>query len=184
MELKVTQRMSTPEALPNGFPTRSPEQHRQHLVEALAELRLMPFDLAAKMEKFGDDRTPQAINRSIQRMLSGETNVSPEMTVIVSMLLRQQQRLKERHPDLKWEETPHGAYHTNVENWHVYLSPQTRGRWILSCAAGQNRSDYSPPFGRWLDTLDEAKHKALVEIEEGMNDLAELNHERRKRGID
>ena len=156
---------------------RSAEQRRQDLVEGLAELRLKPNGLAGKMEKFGDDRPIQAIIRSIERMLSGETKVSAEMSVIIEMLLRQRRRLNDRFSDLQWKVTEHGIHCTQIDGWYVYISPQSRGRWILSCAAGPSRDDYSPPFGRWLDSLEEAKHKALVEVEEGMNELAEIKHE-------
>lgn len=163
---------------------RPPEERRQSLITALAELRLKPVDLAEKLERFGDDRSTTVIVRSITRMISGETKVSSEMLVIVSMLLRQQRRLKEKYADLNWEETDSGAHLTQIGRWHVALSPQSKGRWILSCAAGPSRRDYSPSFGRWLSTLEEAKHKALAEVEEGMNDLADLHHQQKKYEIE
>jgi len=156
---------------------RSPEIRRQEFIDGLAELRLTPAALAFKMEKLGDDRSIKAIMRSIERMISGETKVSAEMSVILSMLLRQHRRLKDRYGELQWQVTEHGTHQAKVDDWYVYLSPQTRGRWILSCAAGPSRQDYSPPFGHWLDSLEEAKFKALVEVEEGMNQLAEIKHE-------
>ena len=163
------------------LPRRTPERRRQDLIDGLAELRLKPGGLARKLEKFGDDRPSQAILRSIDRMLSGETKVSAEMSVIMAMLLRQHRRLNAKFSDLKWEITEHGTHRAQIDNWHVYLSPQTRGRWLLSCAAGPSRDDYSPPFGHWLDSLEEARHKALVEVEEGMNELAEIHHEAKQR---
>lgn len=158
-------------------PRRPPEKRRQEFIEGLAELRLKPGDLAAKLEKFGDDRPFQSIIRSIDRMISGETKVSSEMSIIISMLLRQHRRLKRRYSEVEWTHTEHGTHQAEVDGWYIYIIPQTRGRWILSCSAGPSRQDYSPPFGRWLDSLDEAKHKALVEVEEGMNELAEIEHE-------
>lgn len=164
-----------------AFPARTPERRRQDLIDALAELRLSPAGLAGKLEKLGDDRSFKSIIRSIERMISGETKVSPEMSVIIEMLLRQQRRLKMRHRDIQWTVTENGTHQAQIDGWYIYLSPQTRGRWILSCAAGPSRQDYSPPFGRWLDSLDEAKHKALIEVEEGMNELAEIEHESQAR---
>ena len=163
------------------IPRRSPERRRQDLTEALTELRLTTWGLVRKLEKFGDDRPSQAIARSIERMISGETKVSAEMSVILSMLLRQHRRLNERYADLDWKVTEHGTHHAQIDNWHVYLAPQTRGRWLLSCAAGPTRQDYSPPWGHWLDSFELAKHHALVEVEEGMNELAEIKHEHRQR---
>lgn len=163
--------------VPGLVPRRTPEERRKEFIEGLAELRLKPSDLAAKLEKFGDDRSFKSIIRSIDRVVSGETNVSSEMSVIVSMLLRQHRRLKKRNSDITWTINEHGTYQTKIDGWYVYISPQTRGRWILSCYAGPSRENYSPPFGRWLDSLEEAKHKAPVEVEEGMNELAEIEYE-------
>jgi len=163
------------------IPPRTPERRRQDFIETLAALRLKPVDLATKLVKFGDDRPFTAIIRSIDRMISGETKVSAEMSVIVSTLFRQHLRLEKRHREISWTTTEHGSYHAKIDGWYVYISPQTRGRWLLSCAAGPSRQDYSPPFGRWLDSLDEAKHKASVEVEEGMNELAEIEHENQVR---
>ncbi|ATF04073.1 hypothetical protein PhaeoP75_04474 (plasmid) [Phaeobacter gallaeciensis] len=169
------------ESLDGLIPRRSPERRLQDLVEGLAELRLTPWGLVQKLEKFGDDRPSRAILRSIERMISGETKVSAEMSVIMSMLLRQHRRLNERYADLRWEITDNGTHHAQIDSWHVYLTPQTRGRWLLSCAAGPERQDYSPPWGHWLDSFELAKHKALVEVEEGMNEFAEIKHEHRQR---
>lgn len=118
------------------FPRRTSEQRRQDLMNGLAELRLNPSSLARKLEKLGDDRPMRAILRSIDRMLAGETKVSPEMSVIMSMLLRQHRRLNERYSDLQWEATEHGTHRAQIDQWHVYLSPQTRGRWIYPVPRG------------------------------------------------
>lgn len=168
---------ATPDDIFHHEPT--PEEQRQKLIAALGELTLSPADLARHLEKNRDYRDFSATIRGIQRMIAGETRVSGEMMVIVNMLLRQHRRLKARYPDLKWEQTEHGTYYAQVENWFVYISPQTRGRWILSCRNGPSPKDYSPPFGRWLDSLEEAKNKALACVEEGMNDLAEFAYEQR-----
>ncbi|RJT28149.1 hypothetical protein D3227_34785 [Mesorhizobium waimense] len=167
--------LETPEDIFDRKPT--PEELTQKFNAALKELMLTPGDLATFMDKNRDYREGSATIRGIQRMVSGETRVSGEMMVIVNMLLRQHRRLKARYPDLKWERNPHGAYWAQVEDWYVYISPQTRGRWILVCSHGSSPKDYSPPFGRWLDSLEEAKAKALVCVEEGMNNLAEFDYE-------
>ena len=124
-----------------------------------------------------DYRDYSATVRGIQRKVSGETRVSGEMMVIANMLLRQHRRLKARYPNLQWKQDQYGVYRTQVEDWYVCISPQTRGRWILSCRHGTGAKDFSPAFGRWLDSLEEAKNKALACVEEGMNDLAELSYE-------
>lgn len=154
------------------------EQLRVQFVQALEEISFTPGELLNWMSKRGDYRDGSASIRSIQRMLAGETRVSGTMMVLMNMLARQHRRLKARYPDLVWSITEHGTYITQVENWHVYISPQSKGRWLLSCSSGPSRDDYSPPFGRWLDSLEEAQNKALMSVEEGIADVAEFEIER------
>lgn len=150
------------------------EELRALFVKALAEISFTPGELLKWMSLRGDYRDSSASIRGIQRMMAGETRVSGTMMVLVNVLVRQHRRLKSRYPKLIWSITEHGTYTTQVDNWHVYISPQTKGRWLLSCSSGPSRDDYSPPFGRWLDTLEEAQNKALMSVEEGMADLAEF----------
>ncbi|MCW2285492.1 hypothetical protein M2323_003365 [Rhodoblastus acidophilus] len=145
---------------------------------ALAELGLSPVELADYMKKQGGDYRPyQTILRGIQRMIAGETRVSGEMFVIVRMLLRQHRRLKARHPNVEWSRVPTGAVSAQVEGYTVFLSPQSKGRWIVSC---RDEAGFSPEFGRWQDSLQAAKNKALVCVEEGMSDIAYLRAEQAK----
>lgn len=155
-------------------PKPSAEELRSRFCEALEELTMTPADLATFMDKNRDYRDFKATIRSIQRMVSGDTRVSGEMMVIVNMLKRRHRRLKARYGDLRWQRTEHGVYEAQVDGWYVRISPQTRGRWLLSCACGPSRKDFSPPFGRWLESLEEAKNKALACVEEGMNELADI----------
>jgi hypothetical protein len=155
----------------------SPEEQRQKFIATLSELSLSPADLARYMDRNRDNRDFSATIRGIQRIMGGETRVSGEMIVITNMLLRQHRRLKMRYHPLIWERSEHGTYWTQVDDWFVYISPQTRGRWLLYCRNGQGPKDYSPPFGRWLDSLEEAKNKALSCVEEGINDLADAAYQ-------
>ncbi|WP_323011059.1 hypothetical protein [Paracoccus sp. (in: a-proteobacteria)] len=161
-----------------GPAVRTPEDIAQEWKAALSELDLSAVELADYMNKQGGDYRPYTtILRGIQRMIAGETKVSGEMFVIVTLLLRQHRRLKARHPNLDWTKLPSGALSAKVEDYTVFLSPQTKGRWIVSCAAP---GGFSPPFGRWQQGLDSAKNKALACVEEGMNDVAQLEFESRK----
>ena len=159
----------------DGMLCRKPtdEELRVEFTNALNEISFTSGELLKWMSSRGDYRDSSAIIRSIQRMLSGETRVSGSMIVLVNMLVRQHRRLKATHSNLTWSINEHGTHTTQVEGWHVYISPQSKGRWLLSCSNGPSREDYSPPFGRWLDSLEEAKNKALMSVEEGMADMAE-----------
>ena len=154
---------------------RTPEEITQEWLAALDELGLSAIDLADYMKKNGGDyRSYASVLRGIQRMISGESRVSGEMFVIVRMLHRQYLRLNERHPDIRWESHPTGTLSAKVDDWTVHLSPQTKGRWIVSCS---DANGSSPPFGRWQQNLAAAKNKALVCVEEGMNEHAQLRYE-------
>ena len=133
---------------------------------------MTPGDLTAHMGNNSDYRDSGATIRSIQRMVSGETRVSGEMMVIMNMLLRQRLRLKARYSNLAWQRYENGVFWAKVDDWYVHISPQTKGRWLLSCRHGTRPQDYSPPFGRWLNSLEEAQEKALFCVEEGMNEEA------------
>jgi hypothetical protein len=159
-----------------GFPPLTHEEIAQEWRTALEELGLSPVELADYMKKQGGDYRPySAILRGIQRMVAGETRVSGEMFVIVRMLLRQQRRLKQKHPNIHWDEHPSGALSAQVADYTAFLSKQSKGRWIVSCRAD---TGFSPEFGRWQDNIEQAKTKALTCVEEGMNDLAYLTVER------
>ena len=60
----------------------------------------------------------------------------------------------------------------------VFLSSQAKGRWIVSCRVP---SGFRPPFGRWQNNLDAAENRALACVEEGMNDVAQLEFEAQQR---
>lgn len=154
------------------------EEIAQEWRAALEELGLSPVELADYMKKKGGDYRPyNTILRGIQRMVAGETRVSGEIFVIVRMLLRQQRRLEIKYHNIHWDILPSGAMSAQIEDYTVFLSPQTKGRWIVSCRAD---TGFSPEFGRWQDSLAEAKNKALACVEEGMNDFAYLKVERER----
>jgi hypothetical protein len=162
------------------------EDLRQKFIAALAALSVTPAELADYMKKIGDYRDFNATTRSIQRMVSGESRVSGEVMVIVNMLLRRHRRLKEQHPNIEWTVGADGVHRAQVMGWYLYIQPRRTSpsrptRYILSCSTGPGPKDFSPEFGRWLDSLEEAKNKALVVIEEGMNDLATFHHEEAER---
>ncbi|WP_332305841.1 hypothetical protein [Rhizobium sp. GR12] len=161
------------------FNDKPKAEHQRTTVDAaLRELGLTPTDLAKFTAKNSDHRDFLATIRSIQRMVSGESRVSGEMMVIVTMLVRQHRKLRIKNAHVRWQMNEHGEHWAQLDGWYVSISPQSRGRWALSCRNGTRPEDYSPPFYRWLDSIDEAKNRAWAYIEEGMNDLAEIAHER------
>ena len=134
-------------------------------VEALEESAV---ELADRMHKLGDPRPYSTILRGIQRMMSGETRVSGEMRVLVTMMLRQQRRLQQLYADVTWKRLANGAWSAKAGEFYVTLSPQTRGRWLVNVA---HKGGYSHPWPRWQDSLETAKRKAFVTIEDATDFL-------------
>lgn len=156
------------------FKKPTDEELRTQFLSALEEVSFTPGELLKWMSRRGDYRDASASIRGIQRMMSGETRVSGPMMVLANTLVRQHRRLKLQYPHLSWSINEHGTYVSQIENWFVFISPQSKGRWLLACRKGRNHDDYSPPFGRWLGSLEEAQNKALMAVEEGMADIAEM----------
>lgn len=161
--------------LPLGPRQISPDRRRETLIAALDEMSMSVSDLVSYMDDQAPLEDSGATIRSIKRMISGETRVSSEISSLAGSLLRRYRRLKMEHPSVEWREveTSPGNYIAKVGDWCAFLYPQSKGRYLLRVAAGFSSSDYSPPFGRWLSSIDEAKNKALLAIDEGKNQMAE-----------
>jgi len=154
---------------------KTPEEMTAEFQTQLRELGDSPVELADRMQKLGDDRPYNTILRGIQRMLSGETRVSGEMKALVTMMLRQQRKLKKRHANLTWNQLPDGAYSTQMDDFGITLAPQSRNRWLVNL---RHKDGLSPPWPRWQDSLEAAKHKALICVEDATDYLIELEIER------
>jgi hypothetical protein len=59
---------------------------------ALEELGENQSSFARVLQRNGDDRKPEAILRSIQRMANGEARVSGEMRVLLNVMIRGKKR--------------------------------------------------------------------------------------------
>ena len=90
------------------------------------ELGLTPIELAGRLKTWGDHRTHDAVIRSIQRMLAGDTAVSGEMKVIINMLAYIQHLEDEKNDGLKWTPMPSGGYAAKADDFMLNLSPQTK----------------------------------------------------------
>jgi hypothetical protein len=155
--------------------SRTSEELTAEFQAQVRELGDSPVELADRLQKLGDNRPYSTTLRGIQRMLTGETRVSGEMKALVTMMLRQQRRLKKKYADIVWKRLPDGSYASEVEDFGVTLAPQSRGRWLVHL---RHKDGYSPPWPRWQDNLEAAKRKALVCVEDATEFLAELEIER------
>lgn len=137
----------------------------------LDALSLSQSGLAVRLRDLGDDRSVETILRSIQRMATAEARVSGEMRVILRLLELNQFRVSRLADSVAWQDHPDGTVTANVDDFSIYIKPESRGRWAI---AVRHRDGYSPPWPRWVASLDEAKSRALLAIEYGHADLADI----------
>jgi hypothetical protein len=149
---------------------KTPNQVTVEFQADINELNESPVELADRMSMLGDYRPYNTILRGVQRMLSGETRVSGEMKVLVTMMMRQQRRLKLRYSNLSWNQLPDGSWSTQANDFRVTLVPQKRGRWLVNVV---HKDGYSHPWPRWQDNLESSKKQALVTVEDATDYLLE-----------
>lgn len=143
---------------------------------ALNELQDTPAELAKRLYRLGDHRSPKVIVRGIQRMLVGDTGVSGEMLVIMKLLVRERRRLLNQYGNLKWETSGKQSLTAVAGDFRVNLHPETRGRWKIDVV--HLKTGYSSPWQEWQDNLEAAKKKALVCVEDAYNEMHEIELER------
>jgi hypothetical protein len=151
----------------NG-PPQTPEQATAAFRKALDDLGETQSRFAVRMRRLGDRRPIDTILRSIQRMASGETRVSGEMQVIVQMMDRDRQRAKYEAARLPWSSVANGCVTTKTRDFTISLSPQSRGRWLVNLV---HVDGYSPPWPEWQPSLEEAKIKSLLCLDEALATL-------------
>lgn len=143
---------------------------------ALAELQDTPAELARRLYRLGDHRSPKVIVRGIQRMLAGETGVSGEMLVIAKLLVRERRRLLNQYGNLKWEPAGKESLSAIAGEFRVNLHLQTRGRWKIDVV--HLKTAYSSPWQEWQDGLEAAKKKAMFCVEDAYNEMHEIELQR------
>ena len=145
---------------------------------AMNELADSPAEIAKRLFRLGDKRSPKVIVRGIQRMLAGETRVSGEMMVIVNLLVRERRRLLKQYGDLQWQTFGKESLTTIAGDFRINLHPQTKGRWKVDLV--HLKTGFNPPWQEWQNSPEAAKTKALLCLEDAYNELHELESEASK----
>ncbi len=148
--------------------------HREFL-SALAAFDGTITGLAIRMTELGDNRNIEAIVRSIQRMQSGETRVSGEMLVIMTLLLQQQRRRKYQYANVEWQHRDEGPVGAVVDGFRITLRRQSRGRWSIDVK--NLDGGYNPPWPAWQSSLEDAKKRAILCLVDGIHDIDELREQ-------
>jgi hypothetical protein len=152
------------------LPAVEPEDAAQ-LRDSLDALSLNQTNLAQLMTELGDAREMKTILRSIQRMAGREAKLSGEMQVILTLLKREQSRARRVAEAADWIEQD-GRLTAVIQGVRVTLAPQTRGRWSIHARHIAERPDgYSPEIPHWRNSLADAKLRAVLAVEETLDDL-------------
>lgn len=157
-------------ALPEIEGEESAEAATAAFRSELEELGLSQRGLATKMRALGDSRGFETVLRGVQRIATGDARVSGEMQVIMTLLLRERARAKRLASAAQWSESE-GALSTTVEGVRLSVTPQSRGRWQVHAAMAIQKG-YSPAIPHWRSSLEEAKLRAILAVDEAQDQAA------------
>lgn len=142
------------------------------LRQDLANMSLNQSTLADLMAELGDKRELKSILRSIQRMAGEEARLSGEMHVILTLLLRQHRRARRLADQAEWTSHDDGRLTTEMQGVRLTLRPQSKGRWsIVARYIADGANGYSPEFPHWRNSLGEAKLRAILAVDETLDDI-------------
>ena len=131
--------------------------------------------LARMFRRLGDHRDQATILRSLQRMLSGDVPVSGPMKVIMTLLLRERAAAYRLAQHVTWEQTERGGYRAEVEGVQLTLTSQSHRRWSIHARHVADGPDgYSPSIPHWRSSLEEAKIRAILAVDETLDQIAEI----------
>lgn len=151
---------------------QTPEEATADFRAAIDELQLSQRALAAKMSALGDKRSFDTILRGVQRMATGKARVSGEMQVILTQLRRERARAKRLVEGTVWTQGD-GFLTAEIDGVALSLSPQTRGRWQIHARLAAPKG-YSPPIPHWRSSLEEAKLRAVLCIDETLDQASAI----------
>lgn len=146
----------------------------EELRDALDDLGWTPAALMDRMRSLGDYRSPQTILRGLNRALEGRIRPSGELVALVRQMVRFKRRLLRTYGNTVWTELGDGSHTTQIEDFKITLAPQTKGRWLVIVF---HEGGYSPPYPRWQDTLEAAKHMAYITLDNAQNWLRDYAEE-------
>lgn len=141
---------------------------------AIEGMDLNQSSFAVLMKGLGDGRELKTILRSIQRMAAADARVSGEMQVILSLLGRDRARAKRLAGSIDWQPDDRGGFAAELQGVRISVSPQRGDRWSVHARHVADGPDgYSPSFPHWRDSLEEAKIRAVLAIDETLDQVEE-----------
>lgn len=149
--------------------------HADAMRAALEGMNLNQSGFAALMRGLGDGREFRTILRSVQRMATGDARVSGEMQVILSLLGRDRSRARRLAGTVDWKPDDRGGFSAEVQGVRIAVSPQRGDRWSIQARHVAGGPDgYSPSFPHWRDSLEEAKIRAVLAIDETLDQVEQI----------
>lgn len=146
--------------------------------EAITGLELNQSRFAGLMNALGDRREMKTILRSIQRMAGEEARVSGEMQVILTLLEREQARAQRLVAATEWRPRGDGGYVAEIQGVRLSISPQSRGRWQIHAQhVAEGPGGYSPSIPHWRNSLEEAKLRAVLAVDETLDHIERIKAE-------
>ena len=158
-----------------GEATPTAEDATAAFREALVDLNLSQRALAAKMKALGDQRSFDTILRGVQRTATGEARVSGEMQVVMTQLVRERARARRLANSTSWV-NDNGILRAEVGGVALSISPQTRGRWQVHARIA-SPNGYSPAIPHWRNSLEEAKIRAILCVDEAWDHVEAIERE-------
>jgi len=145
---------------------------------SIDNMQLNQSSFAGLLSELGDTRELKTILRSIQRMANSDAKVSGEMQVILKLLERDRSRARRRAADIEWRPSGQGGYVAEAQGVRLTVSPQRSDRWSIQARHVADGPDgYSPSFPHWRDSLEEAKIRAILAIDETLDQVECLRAE-------
>jgi hypothetical protein len=142
---------------------------------SIESMSMNQSSFAGHLSELGDKRELKTILRSIQRMASADARVSGEMQVILTLLERERSRARRCAESIAWEELDHGGYSAEVQGVRLTVSPQRGGRWSIHARhVAEGAEGYSPSFPHWRSSLEEAKIRAVLAIDETLDHVERI----------
>jgi hypothetical protein len=143
--------------------------------ERIAAIHETQQGLAKRMRELGDSRPFSTVLRGVQRMATGDTRVSGEMQVILSLLAREVERQKAEVDALTWEVDAEGAVRTKSMGFTITMYPERSGYRIY--VREETPDGYCAPWPRFPQGIEAAKLKAMETLHEAIADLKIIRKE-------
>jgi hypothetical protein len=145
-------------------PLPTPEDEQRFVREKLEGMGFTPRGLAKRLSELGDYRAEGTVLRSIQRAASGQTRLSSELRIILTMLEKDWRRAAAFATNADWQQQTSGNFYTAARDFDIYLVGQSGGRWKVHLS--HQHTKYSPSWIEWQDTLDVAKVRAFIQLDD------------------